>query len=394
MERNVSPMPATADLHSDNPNPSHSPAAIARDAATVLYLGETLGLTLDSTLAQRALIRSAEVPDTEPMERLVASAEVVGIRLQVFRQSLGDALWMARDEQPLLVWQGDPGGWVLLRKHGFFRVKICTPGLKTETEVISRRALVKRLGLSALSEVVELAVATPERPAEGVRGHGGHQTPALLPTYHVQEQSAGGHHAHVSPIRRFMGLIQPEMKDVWTLATFSVITGLLYLALPLAVNALVSNLAFGTQSAPFQQALLVIALALFAFLLLSAVIRGLQYYVAEVIQRRIFVRVAADMAYRLPRVKADSLDGVHAPEMVNRFLDVVTVQKSTALLLLDGINLVLGGFILASWCWVFIIPSSWPSHWCWCWLWGSSSSAWGVGQCPPVSRNPFASMTW
>lgn len=57
------------------------------------------------------------------------------------------------------------------------------------------------------------------------------------------------------------------------------------------------------------------------------------------------MRVAADMAYRLPRVKADSLDGVHAPEMVNRFLDVVTVQKSTSLLLLDGINLVLGGII-------------------------------------------------
>jgi ABC-type bacteriocin/lantibiotic exporter with double-glycine peptidase domain len=304
-----------------------------------------MGLMLDATLAQRALIRGAEIPDTEPLERLVASAEVVGIRLQVFRQSIGDALWMARDEQPLLLWRGEPGGWVLLRKHGFFRVRICTPGVKKETEVVSRRTLVKRLGLAALNEVVELAVATPERPAEGVRGHGEHQTPALLPTYHVHEQAAGRHHADVSPIKRFMGLIQPEMKDVWTLASFSVITGLLYLALPLAVNALVSNLAFGTQSAPFQQALLVIALALFAFLLLSAVIRGLQYYVAEVIQRRIFVRVAADIAYRLPRVKADSLDGVHAPEMVNRFLDVVTVQKSTAMLLLDGINLVLGGFI-------------------------------------------------
>jgi ABC-type bacteriocin/lantibiotic exporter with double-glycine peptidase domain len=90
---------------------------------------------------------------------------------------------------------------------------------------------------------------------------------------------------------------------------------------------------------------LVISFALFAVLMFSGVIRGLQYYVAEVIQRRIFVRLAADMAYRLPRVKAGALDGVHAPEMVNRFLDVVTVQKNTTLLLLDGFNLVLGSSI-------------------------------------------------
>lgn len=44
-------------------------------------------------------------------------------------------------------------------------------------------------------------------------------------------------------------------------------------------------------------------------------------------------------------MKAEALDDVHAPELVNRFLDVVTVQKSTALLLLDGVNLVFGTLI-------------------------------------------------
>jgi ABC-type bacteriocin/lantibiotic exporter with double-glycine peptidase domain len=44
-------------------------------------------------------------------------------------------------------------------------------------------------------------------------------------------------------------------------------------------------------------------------------------------------------------VKAESLDGVYAPELVNRFLDIVIVQKSTALLLLDGVNLVFSTLI-------------------------------------------------
>ena len=279
------------------------------------------------------------------MERLIRAAQMVGMRIQPFRLSLADAIWMAREEQPLVVWQADPGRWLLLRRHSFFRVRISSPGQPQESETISRRELASRLGLSQVKDVVDLGVASPERPADAVRGRDDQTANALLPAYHVQMDESGAHSAHVSPVRRFIGLLKPEMKDVWTIVLFSVITGLLYLALPLAVNALVSNLAFGTQSGPFQQALIVIALALFAFLLLSAIIRGLQYYIAEVIQRRLFVRVAADMAYRLPRVRADSLDGVHAPEMVNRFLDVVTVQKSTALLLLDGINLVLGGLI-------------------------------------------------
>lgn len=281
----------------------------------------------------------------EPLERLMRAGKMVGLRIQPFRLSLADAIWMAREEQPLIVWQADPGRWLLLRRHSFFRVRISVPDQPLESETISRSDLASRLGLSQVKEVVDLGVVSPERPAEAVRGRDEQMASELLPAYHVQQDVHAAHHEHVSPVRRFIGLLKPEMKDVWTIVLFSVITGLLYLALPLAVNALVSNLAFGAQSAPFQQALVIIALALFAFLLLSAIIRGLQYYIAEVIQRRLFVRVAADMAYRLPRVRADSLDGVHAPEMVNRFLDVVTVQKSTALLLLDGINLVLGGLI-------------------------------------------------
>jgi putative ABC transport system ATP-binding protein len=327
--------------------PSNHPfsESVSRDAETLLGLADSLGLLVNSTFAQRASKQAADQSFEDPLERLESAAEVVGIRLNIYRQALGEALWMARDDQPLVIWQADPGCWVLINRCGFFRVHLTVPTLGHKSAVITRGELVKRLGLKNLNDSIDLAVASPERHAEGVRGHGEQQKPALLPVYHLRDGSGDhghGHDHHVSPIKRFLGLLKPEMRDVWTLLVFSLITGLLYLAAPLAVSALVSNLAFGTQSAPFQQALLVIAIALFGFLLLSGVIRGLQYYVAEVIQRRMFVRLAADMAYRLPRVKAASLDGIHAPEMVNRFLDVVTVQKGTSLLLLDGFNVILG----------------------------------------------------
>lgn len=313
------------------------------DAETLLFLSQLLNGSNEANRVRHAVAQASR-SDGESLEILVRAAEIVGLRIQTYRQCLADAIWTARDEQPLVVWLAGEKRWLILRRHSFFRVQITHPERPLESENISRSELAKRLGLKSISEIVDLGVVSLERPAEGLRGHELEQQAALLPSFHLHKHD-DDHHGHASPIRRFWGLLQPEMIDVWTIVVFSVITGVLYLALPLAVSALVSNLAFGSQSAPFQQALLFIALALFGCLLLYALIRGLQFYVAEVIQRRLFVRVAADMAYRLPRVKADSLDGVHAPEMVNRFLDVVTVQKSTAMLLLNGVNIVLGGII-------------------------------------------------
>ena len=335
-------MPANADSPSTPPPVLKSSSS--HDVETLGFLSQVINSRSDSSRIKHAVAQASRDAG-EPLEKLIKAAEIVGIRIDPYREPLADAIWKARDEQPLVVWQPEAQRWLLLRKHGFFRVRITCPDHPLESEYIGRKELARRLGLTSVSEVLDIGSVIAERPAEGLRGKAIEQESALLPSFHIDHETGGGHHVEIPAMKRFFGLLQPEMRDVWTILVFSVITGLLYLALPLAVNALVSNLAFGSQSAPFQQALIFIGFALFVCLMLSAIIRGLQFYVAEVIQRRIFVRMTADLAYRLPRVKADSLDGVHAPEMVNRFLDVVTVQKSTSLLLLNGINIVLGGLI-------------------------------------------------
>jgi ABC-type bacteriocin/lantibiotic exporter with double-glycine peptidase domain len=65
-----------------------------------------------------------------------------------------------------------------------------------------------------------------------------------------------------------------------------------------------------------------------------------QVYVVECLQRRLFVRVVADYAHRLPRLKMEAFDRRYGPELANRFFDVLNVQKSLTSLLLDGVALV------------------------------------------------------
>lgn len=304
------------------------PIAVHVDA--LAHLSAITDLTFSRERATQA-VENALRTNSEPLDHLAEAAKEVGLNVSVTRISLADAVWKADVNLPIIVWSAASSSWIILRKHGFFRVRVSTPDRPREVDVLSRSALADRLGLKNANEIIEAGVVSPALPVEnatGKRGHGQHH----------------GHHS-LSPLRRFMALMRPEMNDVWTIILFSLITGLLYLALPLAINALVSNVAFGTQSGPFLQALLVLAAVLLICLTLAAVLRGLQYYTVEVIQRRVFVRMTADLSHRLPRVNLSAIDGTNAPELVNRFLDVVTMQKNTALLLLTGINLLLSTLI-------------------------------------------------
>ncbi|MFH5803725.1 ATP-binding cassette domain-containing protein [Alienimonas sp. DA493] len=154
----------------------------------------------------------------------------------------------------------------------------------------------------------------------------------------TQRLEAGG---HLSPYATLRALFWPERGDIRAIAVFALFVAVLNLATPIAVESLVGTVAFGRLLQP----IIVLATVLFGFLAFQAALRLLQVWVAELIQRRTFVRVAGDLARRLPRVTADGMAGHSPPELVNRFFDVVTVQKVAAGLLLDGLNLVLGAII-------------------------------------------------
>lgn len=156
-----------------------------------------------------------------------------------------------------------------------------------------------------------------------------------------EARAVGGDGQAATPVERLWTLFRPESSDLWIILIFALANGILALATPIAVESLVNTVTFGQLLQP----IVILALMLLAFLIFSAAVRALQTYVVELIQRRLFARIATDLAYRLPRTDAAALEGVSTRELVNRFFDVMTVQKSTAQLLLDGVSLVLGTLV-------------------------------------------------
>jgi putative ABC transport system ATP-binding protein len=143
-----------------------------------------------------------------------------------------------------------------------------------------------------------------------------------------------------TPLQRLWALVlgeQAERADVGIILVYGAAVGVFSLVVPIAAQALVNTVAFNSLLQP----ILVLSLIVLVMLALASILRVIQAAVMERVQQRIFARVALDLAYRLPRVQLATYDSARGTELLNRFFEVLTVQKAAALLLVDGVGVVL-----------------------------------------------------
>ena len=157
--------------------------------------------------------------------------------------------------------------------------------------------------------------------------HGGHH-------HHHAEHHQGQHLSTRALLKKLFHLLAQERKDIWVLITYSVIAGLLGLVVPLSSQAIVNTVQLGVVTPQ----LIVLCVAVGIGMILLGVFGVIESYLIDLLQRRLFVRAALDIATRLPKIRMDAISGEYAPELVNRFFDVLTIQKSLAKLLYDGLS--------------------------------------------------------
>lgn len=161
--------------------------------------------------------------------------------------------------------------------------------------------------------------------------------------------------ADPKPLKRLFRLLNSERRDINNILLFALVGGLLNLSLPLGIQAVINFLNAGELSTSW--AILVIfvitGIALVGFLQIR------QLTITEHIEQKIFARAAFDFAYRLPRIKQSSVQNKYMPELVNRFFEIVTVQKGLSKILIDlsgaSIQIVFGLFLLSLYHPLFIL---------------------------------------
>jgi putative ABC transport system ATP-binding protein len=223
---------------------------------------------------------------------------------------------------PLVTVTASPDGprWVILTERHGFRVHAQTSPEQAEwLDESGLRAIIGTAPVAFLS----CAQSTPMERLSAAS----HSAQAVL----GGEDGEDPHHAHLRPWDRVWALLSLERDDLGVIVIYSAAVGVLSLATPIAVQSLVTTVAFGTLLQP----IVVLALLFLVALGFQGALKALQARVMESLQTRLFARVALDVAWRLPRTQKG--DHPVTPELVNRFFDVMTVQKTFATVLTEGL---------------------------------------------------------
>ena len=118
---------------------------------------------------------------------------------------------------------------------------------------------------------------------------------------------------------------------------FGATAGALSLVVPVAVQSYVNTMAFTAM----QQPIVVLTSVVIGVLAVAGGVSICQLVAVELIQRRIFERIAGYFGRGLPRTRAGIFDHWRSSDISARFLEVATIQKSAAILLVDGTILLL-----------------------------------------------------
>lgn len=151
----------------------------------------------------------------------------------------------------------------------------------------------------------------------------------------------------IGSFQRFFRILISEKREIWYLYIYAVISGIISLALPLGVQSIIGLISSGQASTS--------VMVLIGFIVISIFIAGgmqvMQLSIVERIQQRLFTKTAFEFAFRLPKIKVESVLNYYPPELMNRFFDIITLQKGLAKILLEFsaaiLQIILGLFLLS-----------------------------------------------
>ena len=132
-------------------------------------------------------------------------------------------------------------------------------------------------------------------------------------------------------------LLRLERRLLALVVSYSLAIGLFALIVPLTVQELTNTFAFAIQPVT----IVTLAGVMIAALLFVGAFRSLQYYAVEVLERRLFARVAIGMAQQIPHLQVLGFK----PRYANHFMETVFMQRALSVLLVDLINVVVGGAV-------------------------------------------------
>jgi putative ABC transport system ATP-binding protein len=140
-----------------------------------------------------------------------------------------------------------------------------------------------------------------------------------------------------------------------TLIIYTFAVGLLSLATPITVQSLVNTFSLSTDIKP----LINLSFMLLILLVVFGILKSFQYITVELLQQKVIAQLSASVAKRVILGPRKSFQSDNIREKVNRFFEIIAIQKAIAMFVTDGLSIAIQtiiGLILLSLYHPFFIP--------------------------------------
>ena len=122
----------------------------------------------------------------------------------------------------------------------------------------------------------------------------------------------------------FRSILAPETPYYSVAIMLSAFISLLTLAIPISIQMLIDQVA----NTALLQPVFLLAITLFALLMFSGIFYAAREYVLELFERRVFSRLASEIALKIINSPTAFFDQRRRDDLINRYFDIMTVKKS------------------------------------------------------------------
>jgi len=135
----------------------------------------------------------------------------------------------------------------------------------------------------------------------------------------------------ITAVQRFWMLLKPDKLEIRNIYIYAIFIGLINLSLPIGIQAIINLIQGGAVSTSW----IILILFVVGGIAIGGILQIQQIKITENLQQKIFARAAFEFVYRIPRIRLEKLYKKYAPELMNRFFDIVSVQKALPKILID-----------------------------------------------------------
>lgn len=156
------------------------------------------------------------------------------------------------------------------------------------------------------------------------------------------------------PFNRIMEILKFERKEITAIYFYAILAGLVQLTLPLGIQAIISFVLGGSLSTSLVLLIILVVFGVF----IAGLLQVNQMKIIEKIQQQLFVRYSFNFSHLIHHIDMKQTRKYYLPELLNRFFDIVFLQKGISKLLLDiptaSIQIIFGLLLLSLYHPIFI----------------------------------------